>query len=161
MDKELEAFLQEGIKRYSLAVNVIEQFKTKIWDELEGILKKRISLLGGPAVPFNKDNFEGKSGRAVDWGNWIYSRFTGNLEKTKNSVSLEVCIWWEPPDLSMPVVFYAGVVDADKSKYVKAVIKNKRVFAYRGWLCIDPGAELNIERDFNDLLDEVVSQMKK
>lgn len=160
MNKELEAFLQEGIKRYSSAINTVEQFQTKAGDELEGILRKRISALGGPAVPFNKDSFRGKPGRAADWGNWIYSRFIGKLAKTKNNIELEVGIWWEPPELSLPVIFYAGVMNEDNDKYAKAVIKNKRLFPYDKWLCVDPSPEVNIERDLNELLDEIVRQLE-
>lgn len=160
MNKELEAFLQEGIKRYSSAINTVEQFQAKAAEELEDILRKRISALGRPAVPFNKDSFRGKPQRAAGWGSWIYSRYIGKLAKAKDNLEIEVGIWWNPPELSMSVVFYAGVVNEDDDKYAKAVIKNRRLFSYDKWLCIEPSSEVDFHRDLAELLDEVVRQME-
>jgi len=161
MDKELAAFLKTGLDRYPMAVDIIEQFRKSTQDELERMLRKRLATFKG-AVHISEDNLYRKAKGDPGYGKWISCRFTGEPATGKPTITFEMGIWWEPPKSEKPVIFYAGLYkERDDGVYGKAAIKDKRVFSYDRWLCIEPDCERDMEQDFNELLDEVEYQSNK
>lgn len=161
MDKELAAFLKTGLDRYPMAMDIVEQFRKSTWGELERMLRKRLATFKG-AVNISDDNLFLKAKGDPGYGRWISCRFTGEPAKDKPTLTFEMGVWWEPPKSDKPVIFYAGLYkERDDGLYIKAVIKDKRVFSYDRWLCIEPDVEHDMEHDFNELLDEVEFQSGK
>lgn len=160
MNSELDVFLKEGIKKYSTAKDVISRFEQKMGDELGTVLRGCASHLDLAVIP-KKENFLAKPGGNGDrYGYWLCSRFAVKLGSVKTEVLLEAGVWWAIRDVPVPVVFYAGVKDGPAGiKNFVPKIKNKNIFHYDRWLCLDASKDTDLERDYRELLSELLSHL--
>jgi hypothetical protein len=163
--KDDDDFLIQGIARYSKALAVIQQFKTKMPERLERIAKQK-SNWKHFALSSKRNAFESGAGGNFGSGHWAYTSFDGNLTKSGSPTTLEMGIWWNPPTLDLPVVFYANVWEKPERLLIfNPRISNSRIRHFMLWkttrLYIEPNSANNLDGDFNQLLDELLANIGK
>jgi hypothetical protein len=164
MNQELNMFLKEGVKKeYLNAFNTIEYFKTRMAERIESIVKNREKWNGFVYSP-KRNSFENKTGSASRWGHWSCTEFDGVIKSNEEKISLQVGVWWKPPELDLPVIFYAGVKKGyEKVKSFQSHISNPKIKCFTSlkiqWLYFQPSEEMDFDHDFNELLDELLNQI--
>lgn len=163
MNQELDLFLKEGVRRYLDAWGTLKQFEEKMPERLEGIVKARPKW-NGFNLSAKRTAIDSKTGRRSDFGHWSYTEFYGRLESKGVDVSLEIGVWWAPAKLDAPVIFYTGVSDGPgnvkgfKPKIAHPRVKHFNLFK-NTYLYIEPGPDMDFDRDFNELLDVLLKQI--
>jgi len=163
MNKTHEEFLKEGVGCYIDALATLERFQAEMPRRIEQVLRDRTDWKS--FTPSQKRTaFDNDTGKGTGYGYWSYALLYGKFKNIKQEVIIEIGVWWEPYKLNLPAIFYAGINTGPESvkKYTPHLSKSRIKYfhcAGKTWLYVEPGAEIDFNQDFNELLDELLKQI--
>jgi len=157
MNKQINEFLAEGMKRYKQATSVMISFQNETEHRLQNILSSRSADEWGCFVPGEMVN--GKKRR-----NWSeYPAFHAGINGYINDTT--VCVWiginWYESENNYPFYYAKLETTNDYQNAIREFVWQQGIYQCEGWQNIpeirfDPNQnDFNLERDFTQLLNEL------
>ncbi|MBI5480261.1 MAG: hypothetical protein HY906_15460 [Deltaproteobacteria bacterium] len=162
MHDTLESFLREGVHRYPEAKSAVDGFQTEMQRRLVAILEARTWRQLKPRTA-NEWAPENRFTHTVNDGCWAGALIHGRT-RLGDDTQVAIGIWWEPRHLRKPVVFFAHLnVDAKPFVFTRESDHDhvKRTEAEPPYVryYLEPGKDVDFDRDFGLLLDQLEAVM--
>mgnify|MGYP001176290137 CR=1 FL=1 len=167
MNQQMDEFLSVGMQRYKQGTAVMISFEEEIHTRLHKILTDRSSDEWGIFVPIGKAKFR----RSRTWKEFPHlgAYISGELGDAKVKVTMTIAVNWYQSENAYPfyeIYFWLQKGDAEEEpnktalRSLKEFPRERQVYYAYEWidtLRLDPDEDdVNLERDFGILLDELV-----
>lgn len=155
MKPEMKTFLEDGLRLYSDAMDVVESFKAEMEKLLKSAIDKRTQWEPMKDCRRKKPAWGGEGER------WVYIMIEGKPARGRE-IQIECGLWWKAPPTTDPIV-YTGVFFDDKRVKLdwKGGTDGIHSFEfYEGtYLYLPIPSSIEIDGPANRLLDAVLGEM--
>lgn len=159
MKPEMKAFLKDGIRLYTDAMETVQMFQAEMQKLLKAAVEARASW-----QPFKKHSI-----KKLEWGgdngdqHWLYTTVDGEAERGEKA-QIECGLWWNAPGSTQPVV-YAGLWKNEERVKFGWVNGTRGIHSFEYYdgiyLCLPVPNSVEISEPVNRLIDAVSEQIDR
>lgn len=153
-----DEFIRAGIERYADAAAAIKDFRDKLRDAMDRVVKQQKNW--GAFTPV----LDELNNRRIEISDWVYVLVPGRIGEGQSAGAVELGIWWNPPGTQLSSILYARI------KAGEAWIPLKNLHSTTpgiqpieiqgtGYLFSNADKGLNIDKDLASLLGEIVKNI--
>jgi hypothetical protein len=151
-----DSFIVEGIRRYAEALDTVETFETMLQERLKEVLKDYSSKGFTPSG----NSMDVGTGNRPKYGRFVWIAQEGRLRSRKETVWLEVGLWWR----DQLVAYYAGFLDGDDKRIAFSYNKNHPRIEHQKWgrkarlfMVAPPNSAASLDAELKIVLDELIA----